>query len=153
MSKGKMKREIKEDDKKYLNYLANYITAYVKRFGIHILRYDSKTTESIYLKFDYGVSGSLRLSTHSGKDGLRYTFNIIKGIKNPYKEKCKASRGFSFERYFYTDILYKNVAKDIVRYKQYKLDKYGEAKYFEYINNKKSLLGKGDKFWSMCKEV
>lgn len=35
-----------------------------------IHRYDAYSTNSVYLKFDYGLGNSLRLSDHTGKAGL-----------------------------------------------------------------------------------
>lgn len=37
-----------------------------------IHRYDAYSTNSVYLKFDYGLGNSLRLSDHTGKAGLNY---------------------------------------------------------------------------------
>ena len=37
-----------------------------------IHRYDSISTNSIYLKFDYGVACSLRISDHNGYKHLDY---------------------------------------------------------------------------------
>lgn len=45
-----------------------------------IHRYDAYSTNSVYLKFDYGLGNSLRLSDHTGKAGLNYRFNIITTI-------------------------------------------------------------------------
>lgn len=42
-----------------------------------IHRYDAYSTNSVYLKFDYGVANSLRIADHAGKEYLSYRFNII----------------------------------------------------------------------------
>lgn len=42
-----------------------------------IHRYDAYSTNSVYLKFDYGLGNSLRLSDHIGKAGLNYRFNKL----------------------------------------------------------------------------
>lgn len=47
-----------------------------------IHRYDAYSTNSVYLKFDYGLGNSLRLSDHTGKAGLNYRFNIITTLKS-----------------------------------------------------------------------
>ena len=47
-----------------------------------IHRYDAYSTNSVYLKFDYGLGNSLRLSDHTGKAGLNYRFNIITTMKS-----------------------------------------------------------------------
>ena len=37
-----------------------------------IHRYDAYSTNSVYLKFDYGVANSLRIADHAGKKHLAY---------------------------------------------------------------------------------
>lgn len=65
--------------------IADYIGEALKgKLIIH--RYDAFSTNSIYLKFDYGVANSLRISDHSGYDYLSYRYNIILGLKKPYAE-------------------------------------------------------------------
>ena len=59
-----------------LNKIAEEIIEQLKgKVVIH--RYDATSTNSIYLKFDYGVANSLRISDHCGKYHLRYRFNIL----------------------------------------------------------------------------
>lgn len=157
------KKESKEQ-RPYLEMMATTIIDYVKKYNIHILRYDSKSSESIYLKFDYGLAGTLRISAHPGKKHLGYTFNLIKGLSNPYKETQKNSRNNSIiYRYYYPENLVNNLAIDIVRYKKYKENKYGEQRYnrlkFSRKNYTESKLNQPEKeknkrsFWSMCTEV
>lgn len=155
ITKKERKRQIEEAklNKPYLEKIADYIIKNLKRYGIHILRYDSKSTESIYLKFDYGMSGSLRISSHEGKKNLVYTFNLIQGLKKPYIKKCKSSNGYNLERYYYPDSLTKNLVGDIIRYKKFRVSKYGKDNYAKYMHRNKGYVGKGDKFWFYCKEV
>ena len=40
--------------------------------GFIVQRYDSVTTNSIYLKLDYGMCNSIRISDHKGKKHLSY---------------------------------------------------------------------------------
>ena len=48
-----------------------------------IHRYDAYSTNSVYLKFDYGVANSLRIADHAGKEYLSYRFNIILTLTEP----------------------------------------------------------------------
>lgn len=59
-----------------LNDLAERVIGKLKN-KVVIHRYDAHSTNSIYLKFDYGVANSLRISDHPGKKHLRYRFNLI----------------------------------------------------------------------------
>ncbi|MBM7715323.1 hypothetical protein JOC94_002310 [Bacillus thermophilus] len=64
---AKRKRPRNRKNQKELQETADYIIARLKKKGIVIQRYDSYSTNSIYLKLDYGVSNSVRISDHKGK--------------------------------------------------------------------------------------
>lgn len=48
--------------------------------NIIVHRYDAITSDSIYLKFDWGVAHSLRISDHKGIEKYHYRFNLVKGV-------------------------------------------------------------------------
>lgn len=55
-----------------------------------IHRYDAYSTNSVYLKFDYGVANSLRIADHAGKKHLAYRFNIRNtGSPAPFNARMK----------------------------------------------------------------
>lgn len=155
-SKSDHRKEIQESkaQKPLLDKVANNIIEYTKNNGISVMRYDSKISESIYLKFDYGMAGSLRISAHnSKKTELKYTFNIIKGLEKPYVETARSSNGQECKMYFYPFELSENVALDIVRYRNYRLSKYGDLNYDNYMQKHKSSVGVRSGFWSKAVEV
>ena len=47
-----------------------------------IHRYDAYSTNSVYLKFDYGLGKRLYFFYYTGKSGLNYRFNIITTLKS-----------------------------------------------------------------------
>lgn len=57
--------------------IADSLTHTLSQAGFTIQRYDASTTDSIYLKLDYGVGNSIRISNHTGKKHLNYRYNII----------------------------------------------------------------------------
>lgn len=61
--------------------LADTLVVKLKANGFVVQRYDAHSTESIYLKLDYGLAYTLRISGHNGKKHLKYTYNLIKGYK------------------------------------------------------------------------
>lgn len=61
-------------------------------FVVH--RYDSHSTNSIYLKLDYGACGSIRISDHEGFSHLNYRWNIGPHIKNKKTERGRYYRSF-----------------------------------------------------------
>ena len=57
--------------------IADSLIHTLSQAGFTIQRYDASTTDSIYLKLDYGVGNSIRISNHTGKKHLNYRYNII----------------------------------------------------------------------------
>lgn len=55
--------------------------------GFIVHRYDAYSTNSIYIKLDYGACNSIRISDHEGKQHLSYKYNALKGIRKPYWTK------------------------------------------------------------------
>ena len=64
-------------EKKIINYLSN--------LGISIHIYHAFSTNSIYIKLDYGVLGSIRISDHDGKERYKYKYNVRTDIKEEVK--------------------------------------------------------------------
>lgn len=62
---------------KELEKIARHISDRLLDEGFIVQRYDAYSTDSIYLKLDYGVANSIRISNHPGKKHLRYRYNII----------------------------------------------------------------------------
>ena len=75
-----------------LKEIAIYLENKLLEQGFIIHRYDSYSTNSIYLKLDYGVMHSIRISDHKGKSYLSYKYNIEYGIK--VAKWYKDDRGF-----------------------------------------------------------
>ena len=95
--------------------------------GVVIQRYNAYTTGSIYLKFDYGLANSIRISDHTGKRHLSYMFNIGSDIVAPRVVKD------TFTRYYYPFSAIDDVVQHILRHRRRKitqfnsLDSYGAA--------------------------
>lgn len=74
-----------------------------------IHRYDAYSTNSVYLKFDYGVANSLRIADHAGKEHLAYRFNIILNLTEP-----KNDLSGRFPRNYYPPDMVDQVVEDIL---------------------------------------
>lgn len=61
--------------------IADAIIHTLKQNGVKIQRYDSVTSHSVYLKLDYGVLKTVRISDHNGKKHLKYRYNIQTNIR------------------------------------------------------------------------
>lgn len=128
--------------------IANYVEKYLllKNFIIH--RYDSYSTESIYIKLDYGACNSIRISDHIGYEHLSYKYEINKRFtksgwrrdsKGFWRYECKATA---------QDI--NNLLKMICNDRCYKRSFYD---YEQLIENHKKESKCSNGFWKKCKEV
>lgn len=66
-----------------LKRLAGDVAQRLVASGFTVHRYDSATTDSVYLKLDYGACNSVRISDHAGFPHLKYRYNIGTWISHP----------------------------------------------------------------------
>lgn len=74
-----------------------------------IHRYDAYSTNSVYLKFDYGLGNSLRISDHQGKERLNYRFNILLDLTEP-----KDDLSGKYPRHFFPPDMVDQAVEDIL---------------------------------------
>jgi hypothetical protein len=114
----------------------------LKGEGFILQRYDAYGTNSIYIKLDYGLMHSIRISDHKGKNHLKYRYNIGTSITRTYE-----TMDMSYPRYFYTvDDVHKMLDKIICR----RLDMrqtYGINRYNMWTEQKKSESQGKRGFW------
>ena len=109
--------------------------------GFILQYYVAYSTDSCYIKLDYGISNSIRISDHKGKDKYPYKFNLMVDIDKSYEQDG---------RYYYSQQDYNKMISDIKKFKDEQLKKYG-FKYYEYmLNNKKDAKSKKG-FWVKSK--
>ena len=92
-----------------INEIADFLCKKLSDEGFVIQRYDAYSTNSIYLKLDYGVCNSIRISDHPGKKHLKYRYNIGPNITE-YKEVKDR-----FPRYYYRADKLNNLIKKILK--------------------------------------
>lgn len=108
--------------------VAKILVKQLTKLGFVIHRYNSVTTDSIYLKLDYGVCCGIRISNHNGKKKYHYRFNLIKnydGDKITFFENLIS--------HFYNFDELPELIKDIQEEKANKIKKYGLEKYKEIM--------------------
>lgn len=116
------------------------------RGKVVIHRYDAYSTNSVYLKFDYGVANSLRISDHPGKKYLKYRFNILT------TQKCKQIKhDKGFDRIFYGPDMINAVCRDILNAKEAKKARYRD--YDAIVQNKINEVGHEKGFWQQAVKV
>lgn len=132
--------------KKQLNDIADIIIATLKKNGFSIHRYDAYSTNSIYLKLDYGVCNSIRISDHTGKQHLKYRYNVIINGKNEFVQD-------KYPRYYYNQNSLNEMLSKIILDRNQKVLKYGQISYNNYMrqNNQQSKDKKG--FWAQAKLI
>jgi hypothetical protein len=127
---------------------ANYVADKLKEAGFIVQFYESYSTNSFYLKLDYGMSNSVRISDHSGKKHLKYKFNMITTcVRTCWAKDNNFWRGFY--RFDDTD----KMIEDIIETKNRKVSNMGQVKYNEVMLKflKKNKDTKG--FWSKAKVI
>ena len=130
-----------------LNDIAEMLCRNLISEGFIIQRYDAYSSNSIYLKLDYGACNSIRISDHPGKKYLKYRYNIGPYVKEFQEVKDK------FPRIYYRETKSQSLLKRIIRDKSGKLQYYGKEKYKKFMeeNRIKNMNSKG--FWSQAELV
>lgn len=117
--------------------------------GFAIQRYDALSTNSVYLKVDYGVCNSIRISDHIGYSHLSYKYEMLIGKMNG-REYIKKN-GYWCTRYGAND--YRELIADIVKSREYKLDKYGYDGYEKLIEMQISRNRDKPGFWEKARLI
>lgn len=136
---------INANTRQYLNEIAEKVIGRL-RGKVIIHRYDAFSTNSIYLKFDYGVANSLRISDHKGKKYLKYRYNIL--ITQKIK---RTERDCGFERIYYAPDMISALCRDILSSKREKQYRYRD--YDGIVNQKASEIFQERGFWTQAWEV
>ena len=133
---------------KELNQIADEV---IKRLNgkVIIHRYDSCSTNSIYLKFDYGVACSLRISDHDGYKHLDYRFNILKSMES--RSSKKESYHHHHKKVFYSPKMISACCADILREKREREGRYRSYQAVVLKAKQEATRDKG--FWHGAKLV
>lgn len=126
--------------------IADIVIKELKAKGFTIHRYDAYSTNSIYLKLDYGVCNSIRISDHKGKAYLKYRYNVIlNGNTQLLNDK--------YPRYYYNQNSIKGMINRIISDRSQKIERYGQVAYNNFMrqNNQQSTDKKG--FWTQAKLI
>lgn len=133
----------------FVNEVAAVVVSKLKAAGFKIQRYDSYTTNSVYLKLDYGVAHSIRISDHDGKKHLQYRYNVL-------TDRVMIHRGFkhgALPRFYYGPLHLERLVEDILQARRGKMSVYGESKYRRWMEESKVDNRERKGFWAQCIEV
>lgn len=133
---------------KKIDKIAEEIIDKLKKENIVIHRYDSSSTNSIYLKLDYGMSYSIRISDHKGKKHLQFRYNLLTNIK-----KTRIKRKGKYERRFYNVKDIDLLINDIKKERRKKLIRYGKERYKKHMFVRRKSAKKDNGFWLNAEHV
>lgn len=134
---------------KTIPQIADFVIKKLKKEGFIIQRYDSFSTNSIYLKLDYGVANSIRISDHKGKKHLQYRYNLLS--KHNSVNRYKTTQGW--DRFYYPFDSVEVMLQDIINSRNQRVRLYGIDRY-ECFMKTNQLDGKQKAgFWAHCVEV
>lgn len=138
-----MKRSKSETIKKAVEYLIKEL----KEQDFTVMRYDSYSSNSVYLKINDGVVGTIRISDHHGYKHLKYRYNLIIGV-----EKHKTLEG-NFERFYFPMMLIQTLVFKVIYDHQERLERYGDVAYKHYMENNRKTGASKKGFWQKAKYV
>ncbi len=130
--------------------IATELIRALKAAGVTIQLYEAYSSNSVYLKLDYGVCNSIRISDHRGKKHLHYRYNVVQGLKI-YKS-VRAPQGWPM--YFYPPESIQALVKDILQAKKQKVEYYGGmAAYQKEMQQRLTTNASSAGFWAQSKVV
>lgn len=130
-----------------LNEFATKLANRLLEEGFIVHRYDAYSTNSIYLKLDYGVCNSIRISDHVGKGYLKYRYNIGTDVKKTETKQDK------FPRHYYPIQECDAMVEKILEDRASKQKRYGKTKYEIYMAENKKTHANDKGFWSKSRRV
>lgn len=129
------KYPFKQEDFDNILRVADDISNALLPLGVTIHRNDSITTLSVYLKFDYGVLNSVRISDHRGKDQFVFKYNIRTDVEEAYTSNAVAFAQ-STEHHFFPLADWEKVVRRILIHRAMLIGKYGEGGYQKFLEDK-----------------
>lgn len=127
---------------KQINDAAQELIQLLHAQGVIIQRYDASSTNSIYLKFDYGTANSIRISDHRGKTHLKYRYNLMADETKVRSEMDK------YQRYYWPIDQVQACAELILKERQAKIDRFGLDRYKSFMEQNRTDHTNDKGFWS-----
>lgn len=132
-----------EEMKEVANELAIKLSDF---FIVH--KYCAYSSDSVYIKLDYGMGGSIRVSDHKGKKRYKYKYNIMKNIENRYEE---VENGVTRKYYPFKEVNIA-IADILIESELYKITLGND--YYIWLEIKKKEAGKAsNSFWKEAVKI
>lgn len=130
-----------------LNEFATDLCNQLLEQGFIVYRYDAYSTNSVYLKLDFGVCNSIRISDHKGKGYLKYRYNIGSHIKEKGIQKDR------YPRFYYPTEEVREMVKKICSDRDEKVKRYGQQRYEQFMGENKKEHANDKGFWAKSRRV
>lgn len=137
-----MKRAHKD---KKVEWVASTLVHFFQGQGIKVMRYDAYSTSSIYLKLDYGLLYTMRISDHTGKEYLNYRYNVTKGYQGVPRRPTKW--GWDREFISFNRNRLNEVCLEILRMRAKKVSCLGMYGYQEEMDERRRKNANNRGFW------
>lgn len=131
-----------------LQEAADYIVEKMAKEGVAVHRYDAITSKSIYLKFDFGVAYSLRISDHKGYKHLTYRYNLMQGATG---KRTQIDKGF--KRDYYGLDWIDGMIRDILQNRKSKMQSEGAMYHHAVKAAMEDCRIKKTKFWAGATQI
>lgn len=128
--------------------IKQYIIRTLKKYGFAVQLYQSHSSNSVYIKVDYGLCNTIRISDHRGKALLAYRFNLRKDVKSRYTDKSKPH-----VQYMYPFSDKRKVIDEILYIRKKKIAKNGVGWYIRELQTQKQDNSNKRGFWEKCQLV
>lgn len=150
MTDRRKKHLFSEEDFQRIMTVADFVVDYMRRAGVIVQRYDAISTLSVYLKFDFGLAQTMRISDHKSKDQLFYRYNVRTDVSEYFKDGEGAT-----ERNFFPIDQAEVACRMILISRFRKIGKYGLSWYERTLNEQPSKKAfQNNRFWqaaTICK--
>ena len=124
------------------------IVAMCRKHGIIVLRYDSVSSDSVYLRLDEGVLGTIRISDHKGRKRAKHRYNLLVNGRT-YTKNHKDGFTEYFTSLENVDQLFRRVLKE----RDYLKKTYLPFRYRHYMRVNKTDSVKSTRFWKRARYV
>lgn len=126
---------------------SDYLVGKFKENGVTVMRYDSKSKNSVYLKLDEGVLRTVRISKHIGNNKLNYTYNLVQG-SGRYKDVVNG-----VGRYYFPMRDIEMLVSKVLYDRDMMIDKYGRYSYNLLQEKNKCIQEHKNSFWLKAEYV
>lgn len=141
------KMESKQRAEEFARYIQDRLLN--KEYTVH--RCDSKTTDSIYLKVDYGVGGGVRISDHKGRQRINYRFNLRVDCSGRGIDSRLSETG---DKHYYNYDSIDRLVDDLIKFRESRVKVYGGlCGYIDKVKREKRDWNKTDEFWKNAIEL